>query len=589
MPGCEEFSVQIWTAIFAFLVRFHGPAKYPSLLRIAATSKTFRSRVIDFWNASLSIPRELEAIISDPARFFYPRKATDSRFPVGILHPRLVSDLAQDPQSQQSQQDPKAWSILRRANSASIVTASAVSDLALLSRLAPNVGALKLTFDAPNVSFGTDPLELSVQCLIIDQANSTGRRETRVPVSGTLRCPNLTHLVVTGLSRGLPDFECIEAPALTHLLLGYAPGSFAGIQRLTALRSLVIRDTGNRYRTSNAALRTITQLAHLAQLSTLYISFSFRESFLLFISTALPSLTNLASLTVCTPGGAGDMFLHHARTARACLTGLEHLGLTKGYMPFASGEADLSWPTPDAMPSTGSDLHALPDSIFLRKLEVHRAFYSSWRLWTGLSAITELRLDDISLAREPEMTALPLTSLSSIWLPRMISLTVLKLSDLQDLRDLSVLAALAAHQAHQALPALSTLVITKCTGLTDAGCECLGSMHSLTELSFTACGRVTLPSLSELTRLATLSIDLLDNDTDELSDEDEYSCFVEIPRTPANLRRLCFHHNSTSATLGRPQIEYMDRLMTEKPHLTELSVRYWDKTCFWGINMDLPS
>lgn len=588
MPGCEEFSVQIWTAIFGFLVRLHGPVKYPSLLRIAATSKTFRSRVIDFWNASLSIPRELEAIISDPARFFYPRKAPDSRFPVGILRPRLVSDLAQDPQGPQSQQDPQAWSILRRANSASIVTASAVPDLALLSRLAPNVGALALTFDAPNVSFGTDPLELSVQCLIIDQANSTGRRETRVPVSGTLRCPNLTHLVVTGLSRGLPDFECIEAPALTHLLLGYAPGSFAGIQRLTALRSLVIRDTGNRYRTSDAALRTITQLAHLAQLSTLYISFSFRESFLLFISTALPSLTKLASLTVCTPGGAGDMFLHHAHKARACLTGLEHIGLTKGYMPFASGEADLSWPTPDAMPSTGSDLHALPDSIFLRRLEVHRAFYSSWRSWTGLSAITELCLDDISLAREPEMTALPLTSLSSIWLPRMISLTVLKLSDLQDLSDLSVLAALAAYQAHQALPALSTLVITKCTGLTDAGCACLGSMHSLTELSFTSCGRVTLPSLSELTRLATLSIDLLDNDTDELSEEPS-SCFVEIPRTPESLRRLRFHHNSTSATLGRPQIEYMDRLMAEKPHLTELSVSYWDKTCVWGINMALPS
>ena len=584
--------MQIWTAIFAFLVRFHGPVKYPSLLRIAATSKTFRSRVIDFWNASLSIPIELEAIISDPARFFYPRKATDSRFPVGILRPRLVSDLAQSPQSPQSpqgSQDPRAWSILRRANSASIVTASAVSDLALLSRLAPNVGALKLTFDAPNISFGTGPLELSVQCLIIDQANSTGRREPRAPVSGTLRCPNLTHLVVSGLSRGLPDFECIEAPALTHLLLGSAPGSFAGIQRLTALRSLVIRDTGNRYSTSNAALRTITQLAHLAQLSTLYISFSSRESFLLFISTALPSLTNLASLTVCTPGGAGDMFLQHARTARACLTGLEHLGLTKGYMPFASGEADVSWPTPDAMPSTGSDLHALPDSIFLRKLEVHRAFYSSWRSWTGFSAITELCLDDISLARESDMTALPLTSLSSIWLPRMISLTVLKLSDLQDLSDLSVLATLAAYQAHQALPALSTLVITKCTGLTDAGCECLGSMHSLTELSFTTCGRVTLPSLKGLPRLATLSIDIFDNDTDELSDQDASSCFVEIPRTPKSLRRLRFHSASCSITLSSPQIEYMDKLMAKKPHLTELSVSYWDKTCFWGINMALPS
>ena len=29
--------------------------------------------------------------------------------------------------------------------------------------------------------------------------------------------------------------------------------------------------------------------------------------------------------------------------------------------------------------------------------------------------------------------------------------------------------------------------------------------------------------------------------------------------------------------------------MAAKPHLVELSVSYWDKTCFWGINMDLPS
>jgi hypothetical protein len=171
----------------------------------------------------------------------------------------------------------------------------------------------------------------------------------------------------------------------------------------------------------------------------------------------------------------------------------------------------------------------------------------------------------------------------------MISLTVLKLSDLQDLRDLSVLATLAAYQAHQALPALSTLVITKCTGLTDAGCECLGSMHSLTELSFTSCGRVTLPSLKGLPRLATLSIDIFDNDTDELSDQDASSCFVEIPRTPESLRRLRFHSESCSITLSSPQIEYMDRLMAKKPHLTELSVSYWDKTCFWGINMALPS
>ena len=273
------------------------------------------------------------------------------------------------------------------------------------------------------------------------------------------------------------------------------------------------------------------------------------------------------------------MFLYHANTARACLTGLEHLGLTGGPFTYMTG-ADTSWPTLAALPSTGSDLHALPDAAGLRKLEVHYAWYSSWRSWTGFSAITELCLDGISLVREPEMAALNLTSLGSIGLHRMVSLTVLKISDLQHLRDLSVLAALVTRNE-----LLSTLVITKCTGLTDAGCASLGSMHSLTELSFTTCGRVTLPSLHALTRLTTLSIDLFDNDTDEA----DSSCFFEIPDTPTSLRRLRFHNDSSSDALGRQQLDYMDSLMAAKPHLVELSVSYWDKTCFWGINMDRPS
>jgi hypothetical protein len=80
-------------------------------------------------------------------------------------------------------------------------------------------------------------------------------------------------------------------------------------------------------------------------------------------------------------------------------------------------------------------------------------------------------------------------------------------------------------------------------------------MHSLAELSFTTCSPVTLPSLHELTRLATLSIDLLDNDTYEDDPAHDSSCFVEIPDTPTSLRRLRFHNDSSSATLGRPQLD----------------------------------
>jgi len=285
---------------------------------------------------------------------------------------------------------------------------------------------------------------------------------------------------------------------------------------------------------------------------------------------------------VCTPSGAEDMFLYHVNPARACLTGLEHLGLTRG--PFASGEADTSWPNLSAHRSTGTDLHALPASPRLMKLEVHRAWYRSWHSWTGFSAITELCLDGIILVRDPDMTALPLTSLGSIWLQRMLSLTVLKLADLQHLSNLSVVAV---------LPALSTLVITRCTGLTSAGCARLGSMHSLTELSFTTCGPVTLPSLRALTRLVTLHIDLHDNEDyascvdTEIDDDDAShgpSCFTEIPEIPLSLRRLRFNSENSLSALRRPQLEYMGRRMAMNPQLTELSISYWDGTWFWGID-----
>ena len=78
MPGCPDFTVQIWHTIFAFLVRIHGQVKHTSLLRIAETSKTLRERVIDFWNTSLSISRELEALVSNPARISNPRDGSSS-------------------------------------------------------------------------------------------------------------------------------------------------------------------------------------------------------------------------------------------------------------------------------------------------------------------------------------------------------------------------------------------------------------------------------------------------------------------------------------------------------------------------------
>ena len=581
MPGCQDFTVQIWHTVFAFLVRFHGPVKHTSLLRIAATSKTLRERVIDFWNTSLSISRELEAIISNPARIFNPRDGIASLPASGILNPRHVSELVQSQHQPEGPCGfPCGWSILHRVNSARIVTVSVHSDLALLSRLAPRVEALTLTFNAPNVSFGPSPLVLdTAKCLIIDRVNDTELREARAPVSGSLRCQRLTHLALSGRSHGIPDFDFIEAPMLTHLLLGSAPDSFSGIQRLTALRSLAITDTGT------GPVQHIGAIAQLAHLNTLYIGFSSREHFLRFISTALPSLTNLVSLTVCTPRGAEDMFLYHARTARVRLTTLEHLGL---HCLSGLHGAYTSWPTLAAPRSVGSDLHGLPDSTGLRKLEVHCAWYRPWCSWHGLSQITELCLDGIHLVRSPTTEPLPVTSLVSIGLPSMVSLTVLKISDLQHLRDLSVVSVLAARTQ-----VLSTMVVTRCTGLTSAGCARLGSMHSLTELSLTACGLVTLPSLCGLSRLVTLHIDLNDNEDyascvdtaiDEADTSHDSSCFTKIPKIPLSLRRLRFNSENGSQALGRPQLEYMGSLMTMNPHFTELSIGYWDRTWFWGID-----
>lgn len=587
MPGCQDFTVQIWHTIFAFLVRFHGPVKHTSVLRIAATSKTLRERVIDFWNTSLSITRDLEAIVSSPARILNPRDGIASLPASGILNPRHVSELAQS-RHRGPCGHPCVWSILHRANSARIVTDSVHSDLALLSRLAPCTEALSVTFNAPNVSFGPSPLVLdTAKCLIINRVNLTELREPRAPVAGSIRCPRLTHLAFSGTSHGIHDFECIDAPRLTHLLLGSAPDSFAGIQRLTALRSLAITDTGT------GPVQHIDAIAHLAHLSTLYIGLSSREHFLRFISVT-PSLTKLVSLTVCTPRGAEDMFLYHAR---ACLTALEHLGLVGlTGLHGLSGLSGLSglngfdprWPTIPASLSTEPHLYGLPDSIGLRKLEVHCAWYRSWCSWHGLSQITELCLDGIHLVRSPTTTApLPVTSLLSIGLPSMVSLTVLKISDLQHLRDLSVVYALAARTK-----ALSTLVVTRCTGLTSAGCTRLGSMYSLTELSLTACGLVTLPSLCGLSRLVNLHIDLHDNEDytscvdtaiDDEGNSVDSSCFTKIPEIPLSLRRLRFNSENGSQALGRPQLEYMGSLMTTNPHLTELSISYWDKTWFWGI------
>ena len=556
---------EVWIMVFRLLVRTHGLMEYAPLLRIAATSKSFRVRAIAFWNESFSVPGEIEAMVSEPARVFNPRDGCASLPPIGILRPPLVSDLDEG-----KLPIGTGWSILRSARSACIRTSDAAHDLASLARLAPAVTAVTVIFNAQNVSFGASPIVMDdgVRCLIVDRCNAARVGwEPRSPVSGSIRCHGVTHFAVSGRARGLPSFECIEMPNARHVLVGHAPGSFAGIERLAGLLSLAIGDTG----TGQGVLPTIGNLGALRSLRKLYIGFSSIFTFVKFTSDALPSLARLVSITVCTPRGAEDMFLHRAHAARACLTGLESLGLTG--LGGEGGEGrEGSWPAILAPVPMHTDL---PRSALLKRLDIHCVWYSSWVQWHGLSSITELSLTGIRIVRDHRRPPAMVASLESLGLASMLSLTVLRLNDIQHLQSLSGLLALPS--------SLSTLVVAKCADLTQAGCMVLGTMHSLVELSFTECGLgghglvPTVPSLIALTRLDTLCVDLRDDD----DEEDE----IMVPEIPPSLRRLRFHSENSYQALESPQLEYMRRLAAENPRLTELSIGYWDRAWVSGFGI----
>ena len=566
---------EVWIMVFRLLVRTHGLVEYTSLLRIATTSKSFRVRAIAFWNESLSVAGETEAMVAEPARVFNPRDACASLPPIGILRPLLVSDLDEGVLPIGT-----GWSILRSARSACIRTSDAARDLASLARLAPAVTAVTVIFNAQNVSFGpTIVMDDGVRCLIIDRCNAArvGWEPSgpKRPVSGSIRCRGVTHFAISGRARGLPSFECIEMPNARHVLVGHAPGSFAGIERLTGLLSLAIGDTG----TGQGVLPTIGNLGALRNLRKLYIGFSSIFTFVKFTSDALPSLARLVSITVCTPRGAEDMFLHRAHASRACLTGLESLGLV-GLGGEGEGR-EGSWPAILAPVPMHTDL---PRSALLKRLDIHCAWYSSWVQWRGLSSITELSLGGIRIVRDHRLPRRPpamVASLESLGLASMLSLTVLRLNDIQHLQSLSGLLALPS--------SLSTLVVTKCADLTQAGCMVLGAMHSLVELSFTECGLgghglvPTVPSLIALTRLDTLCVDLRVDDDDE--DDDDADAEIMIPEIPPSLRRLRFHSENSYQALERPQLEYMSRLAEENQRLTELSIGYWDGVWVSGFGI----
>ena len=527
-----ELPEEMWELVFSFVVRRNpnsGLIEYTALLPLATASKADRARVIRFWNARLSVTSEIEAIVSDPERVF------DTRYGslplLGILRPNRIADL-----TSAHHQRPE-WSLLN-AESACF-RASSGPDLASLAAEAATV-----IFNTPSLSFGSLVLDSRLKCLVIDRI--AGNTDSEARISGSIRCRGVTHFAISSATGELPSFTCIQIPNVHYMLIGSALGSMDGIEGLTRLRSLAIKETG----ISQGALQSIGRIAALAQLTKLYIRFTSHEVYLKFTYDALPSLTNLAALTVCTVRAAQDMFLYHAREAGACLTGLESLSL------LSSKIHPCPWPAMSARSSMPLDMHRLT------KLGIDGAWYSEWRSCNGLTAVTDLALSRIcgivhATATEPE----PVTSLAALGLANMSRLASLKLDILNDLQTLDGLGT-----------SITTLVLTRCFNLTDIGL--IGSMSSLVELSVFACDHVRLPSLVKLTRLTILSVDLTDTDSDEEEEpsrEDEYRGYTKIPVIPKSLRRLRFMGIHSPDPDPRA-VKYIGSIASSNPLLLEISV-----------------
>jgi hypothetical protein len=335
------------------------------------------------------------------------------------------------------------------------------------------------------------------------------------------------------------------------MLIGSALASMDGIEGLTRLRSLAIKEPGR----SPAVLQSIGRIAALAQLTTLYIRFTSHEVYLKFTYDALPSLTNLVALTVCTVRAAQDLFLHHAREAHACLTGLESLSL------LSSKIHPCPWPSiSDRRPMNLN----MPR---LTKLGIDGAWYSEWRSCTAVTDLALSRISGIVHTTETEKV----TSLDALGIANMHRLRSLKLDNLYKLKTLNGINGL--HGLHGLRSSITTLLLTRCSNLTDIGI--IGSMSSLIELSVFACGHVRMPSMVELTRLTILSVDLRntgsDSDEEEEPGKDEFRGYTKIHVIPKSLRRLRFMGINTDDPDPRT-VKYIGSIASSNPLLLELSV-----------------
>jgi hypothetical protein len=539
----DEFPGQVWSIILTYAARWDprsGMLEPRSLLHFAGASKRTRACFIQFIvgrddPVSGATDAAIDAIIADPAHLF-DQFGQYEKFPkFCVLRPLHVSDLTTERAHSES------WSFTHMSSVAANVSGSScpAHESFLLSGLAPAATCIELIVHAKNVDLGRLVLHPRIQRVFIDRDNRASDPDTAAaPVAGSIEGDGVTRCVISSRARSLSGLVCIRMPRLVGLLIGCNIASLRGIARFTGLRSLAIKDTGS------CALSTIRGIGALKSLTCVNIGFSLRAVYERFVSSALPSLSRLDSITVRTPRGAADQFLRNARDAGACLTGLTSLGLLycgndQEWEPFA--------------PCAYIHLPDLPAARGLRDLSIYGEWTDAWASCPRITGVTKLGIDAIDLVRAD--TTERVTSLASLGIGNMRdlqALTVRSLPGLQSLGDLR-------------MRAIGKLEITKCDALLDI--SCIATMASLVHLGVTECTRVRFPPLTGLTGLEVLSIDL------------EHYLLRHEPNlyeVPRNLRRLRFNSGNSITVTPSHVHTLMGGLAARIPLLRELAILSWD-------------
>jgi hypothetical protein len=540
-----KIPANVWAIILARVSR-RNPASgflrfldHASILAFAGASKLTRSRFIEF-AVKRSIVAAIDDMTADPAYVFDPCTKTPK---LCFVRPPRVSDM-----SDQGARRTGSWSLVNM-NSVAVnvpIGSCATHESFLLSVMAPAATDIELVVHAPNVALGRLVLSQRILSVVLERFNADAE-EDPAPVSGSIRGDGVTHCIVSGKVRSLSSLLCICMPRLECLLIGCGIKSLSGVERFVHLRALAIKDPGS------CDPATIRRLGSLRSLACIYIGFTCRKVYEKFLCDALPSLSQLESLAVCTPFGSADQFLQNARDAgcSSVLTGIKTMRLLRN-RNFVYENVEL-WTLPGRSPMhTESDVRAdLPHAVGLHTLEVYGDWTHKWGSSQYITSITDLRIDSTITP-----SGAPVRHLSSLGIWNMRHLRALSICELGSITSLGSLGGLGR--------AITKLEITNCDELVNVGC--IATMWSLVSLRVTECGNVRFPSLAGLSLLETLSVDL------EHYKRRAEPNLATIPRT---LMRLHFNSFNSIAVLSLRERALMAS-RPEVPRSCELAVLSWD-------------